>query len=89
MYILELTLKGNPLSLSVQRNSVEGATATYQEILGAMKSGNNPLLELTCDRQPDKKIAVFVDNLAAVQIYEKSSANASGRAAGFSFATAE
>lgn len=89
MFILELTLKGNPLSLSVQRKSAEEAEASYQEILGAMKSGNNPLLELTCDRQPDKKVAVFADSLAAVQIYEKSSANASGRPAGFSFATAE
>ncbi|MBW4443937.1 MAG: hypothetical protein KME10_22465 [Plectolyngbya sp. WJT66-NPBG17] len=89
MFILELTLKGNPLSLSIQRKSAEEAESTYQEILGAMKSGNNPLLELTCDRQPDKKIAVFADNLAALQVYEKSSANASGRPAGFSFATAE
>lgn len=88
MFILELTLKGNPLSLSFQRKSAEDAEATYQEIVGAMKSGNNPLLEFTCDRQTDKKIAVFADNVAAVQIYEKSSATASGRPPGF-FALAE
>lgn len=88
MFILELTLKNNPLSLSIQRKSAEYAEATYQEILGAMRSGSNQLLELTCDRQPDKKLAVFTDSLAAVQIYEKSSATASGRPPGF-FALAE
>lgn len=88
MFILELTLKNNPLSLSVQRKTAEEAEATFQQILEAMKSGNNPLLELTCDRQTDKKLAVFADSLSAVQIYEKSSATASGRPPGF-FALAE
>ncbi|MGG6267665.1 hypothetical protein ACQ4M3_11595 [Leptolyngbya sp. AN03gr2] len=88
MYILELTLKGNPLGLSFLRKSAEAAEATFQEITTAMKGGGG-LLEFTCDRQTDKKIAVFADNIAAVQMYEKSSAAASGRPAGFSFATAE
>jgi len=88
MFILELTLKGTPIGLSFLRKSEEAANATYQEIINAMKSSGG-LLEFTCDRQTDKKIAVFADNIAAVQMYEKSSAAASGRPAGFSFATAE
>lgn len=47
------------------------------------------LLEFTCDRQTDKKIAVFADSIAAVQMYEKSSAAASGRPAGFFAVAAE
>ena len=88
MYILELTLKTTPVGLSVQRKTAEDAEATYQQILSAMKSGESQLLELTCDRQTDKKIAIFSDNLAAVQLYEKSSATASGKAPGF-FSMAE
>jgi hypothetical protein len=88
MFILELTLKNTPLSLSVQRKSAEDAEKTYQDIVTAMKSGTNQLLELTCDRQSDKKLAIFSDSLAAVQMYEKSSATASGRPPGF-FALAE
>jgi hypothetical protein len=88
MFILELTLKNTPLSLSVQRKSAEDAEKTYQDIVTAMKSGTNQLLELTCDRQSDKKLAILSDSLAAVQMYEKSSATASGRPPGF-FALAE
>lgn len=88
MFILELTLKNTPLSLSVQRKSAEDAEKTYQEIVTAMQSGSNQLLQLGCDRQPDKKLAIFSDSLAAVQMYEKSSATASGKPPGF-FALAE
>ncbi|BAS58230.1 MULTISPECIES: hypothetical protein [Leptolyngbya] len=88
MFILELTLKGTPIGLSFHRKSAEDAEATYQEIIGAMKAPGE-LLEFTCDRQTDKKIAVFADSIAAVQMYEKSSAAASGRPAGFFAVAAE
>jgi hypothetical protein len=87
MFIIELNLKTTPMSLSVQRKTDEDAQATYQQVLEAMKSGG--LIELTCDWQPGKKIAVFGDSLAAVQVYEKSSGGtSSGRSPGF-FAMAE
>jgi hypothetical protein len=83
MYIIELTLKNTPMPLAVQRKSAEDAEAVYQQILGEMRSGSTQLLELTCERQPDKKLAVFSNELCAVQIYEKSSAASSGKAPGF------
>ncbi|NDJ16819.1 hypothetical protein [Myxacorys almedinensis] len=88
MFIIELTLKTNPIPLSVQRKSEEEAQTTYQAVVDAMKAGGNQLLELTCDRQSEKKLAIFADNLAAVQMYEKSSASSSGRTPGF-FSMAE
>ncbi|MBW4537674.1 MAG: hypothetical protein KME43_00860 [Myxacorys chilensis ATA2-1-KO14] len=88
MFIIELTLKTNPIPLSVQRKSEEDAQETYQKIVDAIKSGGNQLLELACDRQPEKKLAIFTDSLAAVQMYEKSSATSSGRTPGF-FSMAE
>jgi hypothetical protein len=83
MYIIELTLKNTPMPLSVQRKSVEDAEAVYQEVMAAIRSGSSQLLELTCDRQPDKKLAVLSSEICAVQVYEKSSTAASGKAPGF------
>lgn len=88
MYIIELTLKNTPMPLSVQRKSLEDAEAVYQQILTEIRGGSGNLLELTCDRQPEKKVALVSSEIIAVQIYEKSSTASSGRAPGF-FALAE
>ncbi len=85
MFIIELNLKSTPMTLSVQRKTEEEAQATYKQVLEAMKSGQ--LIELACDWQQGKKIAVFGDSLAAVQVYEKSSSGtSSGRSPGFAMA---
>lgn len=83
MYIIELTLKTTPVPLSVQRKLPEDAQAVYHQILGLLRTNSNQILELTCDRQPEKKLAVFSGEIVAVQIYEKSSTAASGRPPGF------
>lgn len=71
------------MALSVQRKTVEEATAVYQQVLAAIQSSDRTLLELTCDRQPEKKIAVLTDLIVATQMYEKSGAAASGKTPGF------
>lgn len=84
MYIVELALKHTALPLTVQKQDKEAAEAAYKEVLSALTSGDPVTLELTCDKVTDKKIAIAVSELAAVQVYEKSgSAGASGRAPGF------
>lgn len=89
MFIIDLTLKNNPIALSVQRKSVEDAKAVYQQVLDALQSGNSVALELTCEQQPEKVVGVLVSEISAVQMYEKSSTTAaSGRPPGF-FAMAE
>jgi hypothetical protein len=88
MYILELTLKGTPATLSVQKKEETDATATYQQIVTGMKSGSDQLLELTCDHQAAKKVSVFASSVCAVQVYEKTGGGSSGRSPGF-FAMAE
>lgn len=88
MFTIDLTLKNTPVPLSVQRKSVEDAQATYQEVLSAMQAKNPQILELTCDREPDKKIGVFSDQISAVVMSQKSGAVGSGRTPGF-FAVAE
>ncbi len=58
--------------------------ALYGQILAAMGSGSPQILELTCDRNPDKKIAVLSSEICAVQVSDKSnSAAAAGRPPGF------
>jgi len=89
MFIIDVSLKHTPVTLSVQRKSAEDTEAVYQQVLAAMQSGSSQVIELTCDRQPDKKIAVLSSEIAGVQTYEKSTtSNASGRPPGF-FALAE
>ena len=89
MYIVEFALKNSPMPLTVQKEDKAAAESTYKQALDAMKSGDPVTLEVACDKMTDKKVAVFVKELAAVQMYEKSgSAGAGGRAPGF-FALAE
>ncbi|HEY9638332.1 MAG TPA: hypothetical protein V6D14_33390 [Coleofasciculaceae cyanobacterium] len=83
MFTIDLTLKNTPLPLSVQRKSAEEAEATYQEILNAMRSESPQLLELKCDHQPDKKIAVLTNQIGAVVVSQKSGAAGAGRVPGF------
>ncbi|MEB3294948.1 MAG: hypothetical protein VKJ24_17465 [Synechococcales bacterium] len=88
MYILELSLKGSPSGLTVQKKEQADAEATYQKIVEGIKSSSESLLELTCDHQAGKKVSVLSSAIAAVQVYEKTSGGASGRTPGF-FAVAE
>ena len=89
MYIVELALKNSPMPLSVQKEEKAAADAAYSQALDAIKSGNPVMIELSCDKMTDKKVAVAVSELAAVQVYEKSGGGgAGGRAPGF-FALAE
>jgi hypothetical protein len=77
------------MPLSVQRKSEEDAQKVYQEVLEAIGSGNPALLELTCEKMPEKKITVKTSEISAVQISQKSGAAATGRPPGFAVTLAE
>jgi hypothetical protein len=83
MYVIEILLKNTAMPMSVQRKTVEEATTVYQQVLAAMGSSERSLLELSCDRQPEKKIAVMTDLIVAAQMYEKSGGAAAGKTTGF------
>ena len=84
MFTVELTLKNTALPLSVQKKEVEEAEKLYTAVSDAIRNGSSELMELTCDQQPNKKINVLPSELAAVQMFEKTStATASGRPPGF------
>jgi predicted kinase len=83
MFTIDITLKGTGLALSVQRKEAEAAEALYTQLLQSLKSGDTPVIELTCDRQPEKKVAILCSEISAVQISSKASTTPAGRAVSF------
>lgn len=82
MFTIDLTIKNTAFPVSVQRKSAEEAEATYKEILEAMRGGTPEILELTCDRLGEKKVALRSSEISGVQMSQKDSA-ASGKTPGF------
>ncbi|QFZ91543.2 hypothetical protein [Synechococcus elongatus] len=83
MYILEISLKFTPMPVSVQRKEAEAAQATYQQVVEALQSGQPSVLELNCEFQAEKKLAVLTSEIASVQLYEKSGGSATVKRPGF------
>ena len=87
MYIIELALKLSPFPLSVQRKELKDAELLYKQVRHSLEKGNLKILELTCEQVDSKKVAVLVDEILAVQLYEKTSASGGSKRPGFSFDT--
>jgi hypothetical protein len=87
MFTIDITLKNTPLPISIQRKEAEAAEALYQEILAAMGENKPRILELTCEKEEGKKVAVISDQISAVIVGPKSGASATGRVPGFFAAT--
>ncbi len=85
MYLIELALKLSPLPLSVQRKELEDAKKLYYSLKSALESGHPKLLEISCEQVEDKKIAVLLNEVLAVQMYEKTAGAGGSRRPGFSF----
>ncbi len=88
MYTIDIVLQDIPLPVQVQRKEAEAAESLYQQITQAMNSGSNDLIELTCDKDEDKKVAVKGNLICAISINKKSGGMAEGRVPGFFAATA-
>jgi hypothetical protein len=83
MFTIDLSLKLSPMPISVQRKEAADAEALYQRIVGAMRAPTPELIELTCEKQPDKKVAFKSDQISAVILSEKTGTATPGRAPGF------
>lgn len=83
MFTIDIILKYTPVPFSVQRKSAEDAESVYQQVLDSIRSGSPQILELTCEKMPEKKIAVVTSEISGVQISEKSGAASTGRPPGF------
>ena len=86
MYSLELSLRYSPFPLSIQKKEFEEVKRIYDEIKNFMNDTLETanLIELRCDKVQDKLIAVRVQEIISVQIYEKSSLSGGAKRPGFS-----
>jgi hypothetical protein len=89
MFTIDIVLQEIPLPISVQRKEAEAAESLYQELKAAMGSNNTDLIELTCDKDEDKKVAVKGNLICAISVNKKSGGMAEGRVPGFFATTAE
>ncbi|MEK0182651.1 MULTISPECIES: hypothetical protein [Microcoleus] len=90
MFSIDMIVKNTPVSLSVQRKSAEDAEAVYQQVVEAIRNSQPQILELTCEKNPEKKVAVLSSEISGVIVSQKSGAASTGRAPGFvSMAVAE
>ena len=85
MYVVELSLKLNPMPVSVQRKEQGDAEALYGQVRHAMESGLPRLLELTCEKEEGKAITLLSSEIVAVQHYQKTAGGTGSRRPGFSF----
>ncbi len=83
MFTVDIIVKYTPTPLSIQKKSAEDAEAVYNQILEVLRGGTAQILELTCDKITDKKLAILSSEISAVQISDKTGGNAAGRPPGF------
>ena len=70
------------MPISIQRKEAADGERVYQQIMNAMNTASPAVLELTCEKQEGKKVAIASASIAAVVMSQDAGANAS-RAAGF------
>ncbi|AGY59807.1 hypothetical protein [Gloeobacter kilaueensis] len=68
MYTIELILRGNPVALAVQRKDQIAAGQLYTQVRDAIGATTPRVIELTCDKLTDKKVAVMSSDIVAVQL---------------------
>lgn len=83
MYTIDIVVRNTALPVSIDKKEADDAEQVYQQVLSAMNSEQLQILELTCEKQEGKKVAVVSTAIAAVIVSQKSGGNAAGRAAGF------
>lgn len=89
MFTIDIVLQDIPLPVSVQRKESEAAESLYQQLLQVMRSGSSEIVELTCDKDEDKKVAIKGNLISGISLNKKSGGMAEGRVPGFFAGVAE
>ena len=84
MYVIELSLKLSPMPVAVQRKELDSALALFAQVKQTMESGEPRLLELSCEKEDEKRIALLSSEIVAVQTYEQTAGSSCGTRPGFS-----
>lgn len=85
MYVVELSIKLSPMTVAVQRKELADAQGLYDTVRQSLEGQGPRILELTCEKEADKKVSLLTSEVVAVQMYEKSASASSGKRPGFSF----
>jgi hypothetical protein len=85
MFVVELSLRLSPMPVAVHRKEQEAAQALYDQVRHALTSGEPKVLELTCEKDEQKRISLLSSEIVAVQTYEKSGSSTGAKRPGFSF----
>ncbi len=83
MFTLDLIIKYSPMPISIQKNEEEEAKTIYQNIVNIMGGDHREVVELTCDKQKDKKIAILSSEITSIILSEKTGGGTSDRVTGF------
>lgn len=89
MFTIDLLVRYIPLPISVEKKEEAEAKALYQSILDTIKGDDVQVIELTCDKQTDKKIAVLSNQVTGVIISQRDGTAAGAKAPGFFAALAD
>jgi len=84
MYVVELSIRLSPMPVAVQRKELADAEGLYEQVKQSLETGHPRVLELRCEKDPDKRISVLSSELVAIQLYEKSAVGGTGKRPGFS-----
>ena len=85
MYVVELSLKLSPMPIAVQRKELADAQSLYASVKQALEGSGPRVLELSCEKDEDKRVSLLSSEVVAVQVFEKSATASGGRRPGFSF----
>lgn len=88
MHTINIIVRNTAIPISIEKKEEEEAQNVYQELISAMKAENTQVIELTCDKQEGKKVAISGSAIVAAVMSQTSGAN-NNRAAGFFAAAAE
>lgn len=83
MFTLDILVQYTPVPVSVEKKEESEAQSLYGKILEAMTSSEPKVIELTCDKQQGKKIALKSDQISGVVISDKSLSPSQGKTPGF------
>ena len=84
MYVIELALKLSAFPVTVQRKTLKEAESLYKQLSLCLEKGQPRIMELTCEKENEKKISILTSEIIAIQIYEKPSGIGGNKRPGFS-----
>ena len=59
MHTINIIVRNTALPISIEKKEADEAEKVYQEIISAMGSGSDRAIELTCEKQEGKKVAIL------------------------------